>query len=312
MTISECREFVLKYQLSDWTFFGLALPMQMESVKLADQRPPAEKLEPPAEPLAAGSQGFVIRALPVSGPLPPLSTCGDYLCYVQIQYRHCLIDFQSSFAEYQKKFSSKTRSTINRKIKKYAEYCGGALSWKTYRTVAEMREFLPLAREVAKKTYQEKLLDAGIPDDEKFVRLMESLAAENRVRAYVLFDRERPVSYLYCPVEESVLLYAYLGYDPEYMKWSVGTILQWLAVEQLFDEGCFRFFDFTEGASEHKRLFATHEMQCANVVFLRNTPRNRVLAYSHWLTGRFSGWLGDVLEKFGVKAKVKKILRFSR
>ena len=90
---------------------------------------------------------------------------------------------------------------------------------------------------MAKKTYQEKLLDAGIPESERFVREMESLAAQDQVRAYILFDRERPVSYLYCPVEDGTLIYAYLGYDPDYMKLSVGTVLQWLAVEQLFGEG---------------------------------------------------------------------------
>lgn len=311
MTLSACRDYALKYQLSDWTVFSATLPLQMSSVKVAERLAPARQPEPPTEPLVAGSQGFLVRALPVAEALSPLDVTGDYLRYVQLQYRHCIIDFQSTFEDYQKKFSSKTRSTINRKIRKYIEHSGGTLSWKTYRTVDELKEFLPLAREVAKNTYQEKLLDAGIPESEWFVREMESLAAHDHVRAYILFDRGRPVSYLYCPVEDGTLIYAYLGYDPDYMKLSVGTVLQWLAVEQMFNEGCFRYFDFTEGESDHKRLFATHEMLCANVLFLRNTFRNRVLAQSHWWTGRFSGWLGDLLDKFGIKAKVRKFLRFN-
>ncbi len=312
MTVGACRDYALKYQLSDWTMFSATLPLQMTSVKFAERVAPASQPEPPAEPLAAGSQGFLVRALPVAEALSPIGVAGDYLRYVQLHYRHCVIDFRSTFEDYQKKFSSKTRSTINRKIRKYAEHSGGSLSWKTYRTVEELREFLPLARDVAKKTYQEKLLDAGIPESERFVREMESLAAQDHVRAYILFDRERPVSYLYCPVEDGTLIYAYLGYDPDYMKLSVGTVLQWLAVEQMFGEGCFRYFDFTEGESDHKRLFATHEMLCVNVLFLRNTLKNRILAHSHWRMGRFSGWLGDTLDKFGIKAKVKKFLRFNR
>jgi CelD/BcsL family acetyltransferase involved in cellulose biosynthesis len=310
MTVGACREYALKYQLSDWIMFSATLPLQMTSVKLAERPSPASEPGPPAEPLATGSQGFLVRALPVAEALTPIGVAGDYLRYVQFQYRHCVIDFRSTFEDYQKKFSSKTRSTINRKIRKYAEHSGGTLSWKTYRTVKELKEFLPLAREVAKKTYQEKLLDAGIPESECFVRGMESLAAQDQVRAYILFDHERPVSYLYCPVVDGTLIYAYLGYDPDYMKLSVGTVLQWLAVEQMFGEGCFRYFDFTEGESDHKRLFATHEMLCANVLFLRNTLRNKALIRSHWLMGNFSGWLGDTLEKIGVKARIKRLLRF--
>ncbi len=312
MTAGACRDYALKFQLSDWTVFSATLPLQMKSMRVAARIIPEKDPGPPAELLAAGSEGFLVRALPISESLSPIGLAGGYLRYVQQQYRHCTIDFRLSFEEYQKKFSSKTRSTIIRKVRKFAEHSGGTLCWKTYRTVEELRAFHPLAREVAKKTYQEKLLDAGIPESESFVRGMESLAAQDQVRAYLLFDRERPVSYLYCPVEDGTLIYDYLGYDPDYMKLSVGTVLQWLAVEHMFGEGCFRYLDFTEGESDHKRLFATHETLCANVLFLRNTPKNRILAHSHWWTGRFSGWLGNTLDRFGLKAKVKKILRFNR
>jgi len=57
------------------------------------------------------------------------------------QLPHCFIDLGRSFAEYEAKFSSKTRSTIRRKIKKYAEYCGGRIPWKTYGPPTEMNEF---------------------------------------------------------------------------------------------------------------------------------------------------------------------------
>ena len=310
MTAGACRNYALKYQLGDWTVFTATLPLQMTSVKVAKRQDLVSQAEPPAVALASGSEGFMVRAFPVAEALSPIGVTGDYLRYVQLQYRHSVIDFRSSFEDYQKKFSSKTRSTINRKVRKFAEHSGGALSWRTYRTVDELREFLPLAREVARTTYQERLFASGIPESEAFVRGMESLAAQDHVRAYLLFDRERPVSYLYCPVDDGTLIYSYLGYDPDYMRFSVGTVLQWLAVEQMFSENRFSYFDFTEGESDHKRLFATHETLCANVLFLKNTLKNRILAHSHWQTGRFSGWLGDTLDRLGIRAKVKRFLRF--
>jgi hypothetical protein len=214
--------------------------------------------------------------------------------------------------KYQKKFSSKTRSTINRKIRKYAEHCGGNIVWKTYQRPDEMREFFGLARLVSKVTYQERLLDAGIPGTEDFIRRAESLAALQCVRAYILFDRERPVSYLYCPARDGVLIYAYLGYDPTYMKMSVGTVLQWLALEQLFNEAHFRYFDFTEGESDHKRLFATHQRRCANVLLVKNNLRNCLLIYSQILMDRFSRWLGTGLASLGARATMRRFLRFAK
>lgn len=306
------RPVPFKFQLSDWSLFSVSLPLQVRAVRLIDQTPPVMALVPPADELMPGSQGFLIRGLPITAPLPVVSRIGNFLCYAPLQYQHCYIDLGQTFESYQKKFSSKTRSTINRKIRKYAEHCRGTIPWKTYKAPDEIRDFFRHARTVSKSTYQERLLDAGIPDSEEFIAQAETLAAEQRLRAYILFDGERPVSYLYCPVEEGVLNYAYLGYDPDYMQMSVGTVLQWLAVEQLFEEACFRYFDFTEGQSDHKRLFATHQQQCASVFLVKDTLRNTVLIKSHMLMDRLSKWLGTTLDRFGIKARIKRLLRFAR
>lgn len=308
----QCRAVPLKFQLSDWTLFSVPLRVQVREEKPFDETPPVGAPTPPIDELIEGSQGFLIRGLPVTGELPLISRTGSYLCYTPLQYQHCYINLSLSFQDYQKKFSSKTRSTINRKIRKYSEHCGGTIPWKSYKMPGEMREFIRLARAVSKLTYQERLLDAGIPDSEDFIREAELLAAEQRVRAYILFDGERPVSYLYCPVHDGILIYSYLGYDPEYMQMSVGTVLQWLALEQLFNEARFRGLDFTEGQSEHKRLFATHQRQCANVFLVKSTFRNRMIIYGHLFMNGFSQWLGATLDRLGVKARVKRFLRFAR
>ncbi|MDN5881364.1 MAG: GNAT family N-acetyltransferase, partial [Nitrosospira sp.] len=230
--------------------------------------------------------------------------------YVPSQHQRYYIDMRQSFEVYQSKFSSKTRSTLNRKIRKYAEYCGGSISWKVYQSAGEMPEFFRLARSVSEITYQEKLLDAGLPDSEAFLHEMERLAQQGLVRGFILFHQNRPVSYLYCPVSNGVLNYAFLGYDPGYMSFSVGTILQWLALEHLFGERSFRFFDFTEGQSEHKKLFATHSVQCANVFFLRSNLRNEFLLHTQRAVDHFSRLAGDKLDQIGLKSKVKKMMRF--
>ena len=305
------RPVPFKFQLSDWTLFSVALPLQVRAERPFDAAPlDARKI--PADELEEGSQGFLIRGMPIAAELPTVSKIDGYFCYVPLQYQHCYIDLGVTFEGYQKQFSSKTRSTINRKIKKFAEHCGGSIQWKTYKSPDEMREFFRLARVVSRLTYQERLLDAGIPESEDFILQAESLAADQRVRAYILFDGERPVSYLYCPVHDGVLIYAYLGYDPEYIKWSVGTVLQWLAIEQLFNEARFRYFDFTEGQSDHKRLFATHQQRCANVFLVKRTLPNALLIRCHRLMDGSSEWLGAKLNQFGLKAKIKRLLRFGR
>ena len=115
---------------------------------------------------------------------------------------------------------------------------------------------------------------------------------------------------LYYPVVNDVLIYAFLGYNPSYMNLSVVTVLQWLALERPSAERCFRFFDFTEGQSEHKKLFVTHHTQCANVFFLRSNLRNRFLLHSQRIVDNFGKLAGDKLDHFGAESKVKKMTQF--
>lgn len=308
----QLRDVKFKFQVSDLTLFSIAVPLQVRAERLCDDTKPESTPVPPAGELAGNSQGFVIRGLPLTERLPKLSKAGDYLCYAQQQYDHYYIDLSTSFEQYQAKFSSKTRSTIMRKIRKFAEQDNGVINWKTYKTPDEVNQFFDLAVALSKTTYQDRLLDAGLPDSPEYRKRALELAAADQVRAYILFHGDRPVSYLFCPVEAGVLSYSYVGYDPAYMNMSVGTVLQWLATQQLFEEGKFRYFDFTEGQSEHKRLFATHGRWCGNIVMIKRSPRNLAIIHAHHAMDRFSGKLGDFMERHGLKARVKRMLRFAR
>ena len=304
------RDVPIKFQIGDWTAFRVNLPLHVRSVELTERMPATDSPTPPTELDLGNAAGFFLHALPVSVRLPTLTIEGGYIRYVALQYSHCYIDLSIGADAYRNKFSAKTRSTITRKIRKFKEQCGGDLRWTTYNTPEVMLEFHRLARAVSAKTYQERLLDAGIPDDKAFVDSMQRLAADGQVRAYILFAGNDPVSYLYCPAQEGALIYAYLGYDPAHMNLSVGTVLQWLALEQIFQENRFAFFDFTEGQSEHKRLFATHANPSANVMFIKYSLGRHMLLVAHAFTNWLSSTAGNLAERWGVKASLRRMLRF--
>jgi hypothetical protein len=309
MINSQPRAVPIRFQLGDWTLFSVPLHVEVESVRPIRDARPNVMPECPSRPLAKGSDGYLFRCVPIATDLPRIASVGRFLRYVPLQYQHGYIDLQTSFDVYQKRFSAKSRSTIARKLRRYAEHCGGAIPWRTFKASGEMAEFVQLARVISKRTYQERLLDAGLPASEEFIARAEALAASQRVRAYILFDGELPVSYLYCPVHDGVVSYGYLGFDPDYFHWSVGTMLLWLAIRELFEESCFSYFDFTEGQSEHKRRFATHQMRCANVFLVRRSPRNTTLIFSHALMDQCSRWMGSMLDRVGVKPRIKRLLR---
>lgn len=300
----------IAFRLSDLTLATVTWPMLTVRKPIDLQEAPASDPLWSAAEIPEGARGVILRELSIAPGIPSIASREGCLRYLMKEYRHCFIDMTGSFDGYRHKFSSKTRSTIARKVKRFAEHCGGELRWTAYRTESELVEFLQVASGLASRTYQEKLMGLGLPTTEEFKRRACSQAQEDRVRAFILFDRERPVSYLFCPIEDGVLEYAYLGYDPDYRSHSVGTVLQWLALESLFSEGKFRCFDFTEGESEHKRLFATHERLCANVLFVKANLRGYTLVYSHWALDCFSSTIGALLDRWGLRARLRAVLRF--
>lgn len=261
-------------------------------------------------PVEAGVHGTLLRSHPIPGSLPRVSRTGDAIRYVPSQYERCFTALDGTFVAYLKdNFSSKSRSTLKRKVKKFAKESGGELEWRAYRTPEEWDVFFPLARELSGRTYQERLLDVGLPDTDAFRAEGRAAAEAGNLRAYLLFLGGRPAAYLYCPVEDGVSMYHYLGHDPELNRLSPGTVLQYVAFEELFADPGVTMFDFTEGEGQHKRFFATGSVRCADVYYFERTLRNRLLVRAHRAFDAFSNVLTRLLDRLGLKQRLKRWLR---
>jgi CelD/BcsL family acetyltransferase involved in cellulose biosynthesis len=225
-----------------------------------------------------GADGYIVTSLPQA----MIDRIGGHplLSYVRQRYTRYFADFGAGFQAYMAHFSGKTRSTLNRKRKHFTESCGGTLDIRSYRTPDEIKTFAALATSVSRKSYQHRLLDAGLPEDAEARAEMTQLAASDRVRAFLLFRNGQPIAYLYLPVIGDVLIYAYLGYDPAEADLSPGTVLQLEAIRMLADEDKYTRLDFTEGEGQHKKLFATGGVDCAEVLLLRPTLTNRLILRS--------------------------------
>ncbi len=224
-------------------------------------------------------------------------------------YNRNYIDLTLSYDEYLALFSGKTRSTLKRKLKKFTKVSDGEIDWCQYQTVDELMEFHHIARGISKNTYQEKLFDAGIPSSQTFIENMTNLAQQNNVRAYILFLNKKPIAYLYCPIEQGVVVYGFLGFMPEYAKHSPGTVLQLLVLKQLFSDREYKYFDFTEGDGAHKRLFSTASIKCANILCLPVSISSTFWLRTHQSLTEVSKFLDWCLAKANIKGTLKKMLR---
>jgi CelD/BcsL family acetyltransferase involved in cellulose biosynthesis len=261
------------------------------------------------EPKVENEDGCLVTGLRAPPDPKILAPRAGWSARVFRQYPRHLVDLTTGFDAYMAKFSGKTRSTLKRKLRKFHDLSGGATKWKQYRTRDEISEFLTLARALSQKTYQERLLDAGLPSDAAFTAEALARADRNQVRGFILFLDEKPISYLYLPIREGRVIYAYLGYDPSFAEHSPGTVLQLLAMDCLFAEPGLTVFDFTAGAGQHKRLFSTHSENCIDVLFVKRGSLTNVIAVGHSAFVRSVAVVTDAFDRVGIKSRLKRLLR---
>ncbi|WP_017670560.1 GNAT family N-acetyltransferase [Blastomonas sp. AAP53] len=260
-------------------------------------------------PLPVDADGYRLQSAPVA-MLARLSTDfpGLVASQPQIYARH-YIDMALGHDGYMAQFSSKTRATLKRKMRKLADAGGGSLDIRSYHRPELIDAFFDTALPLSSQTYQARLLDAGLPGYDTFRQEAHRLAEADNLRAYILFLDERAIAYLYLPVVGDILIYAYLGYDQATASLSPGTVLQMHALEQLFAEARFRYFDFTEGDGAHKALFGTDQVECATVFLMKPTLTNRALLTAHHRFNATVEGSGAWLDRIGAKARIRKLLR---
>lgn len=263
----------------------------------------------PGVPAIGHGEGYRVLSAPAHAEKRLREAMPGFLIGAREDYERSYIAMSGSYDDYLARFSGKTRSTLRRKRRKVEQAGGGDLDMRTYLTPAEMDQFLQLAIPLSRRTYQARLLDAGLPDDKDARAEMRELAADDRVRAYILFLDQRPIAYLYLPVAGHTLVYAHLGYEPDYAELSPGTVLQMAALERLFAEDQFQFFDFTEGDGAHKKLFRTGSVPCASFLMLRPSWANRALLNAHGLFEAGVAGAKQLAERSGFAATLRKRLR---
>lgn len=268
---------VLPLRIGRRTLWRFERPLVRRRLTLEEtlgNRPPTLGALPP------DAAGYQISALPAGWVSGLCEAFPKLRPFVRQRYQRCYASLETEFDTYLAGFSAKSRSTLKRKVRRLAERSGGTIDLRSYRTPDEIETFHRDARAVSALSYQERLLDAGLPEGAEALAAMRALAGRDAVRGWILYVDGRPASFLHAPAEGDTLIYAHLGYDPGFADLSPGTVLQFEVMRLLMEERRFRRLDFTEGDGQHKRLFATGSIDCVDLILFRPTLANLVAGHA--------------------------------
>jgi hypothetical protein len=262
----------LKFQIGARTVLRIQRTMQRVPLSLDDVL--SGRL-PTLPPLDRTAHGYAVTSLPVELEEAMTRASGEMLPFVRQRYTRYYADLGIGFDAWWGTLSANTRSGLKRKMKRIAQSSGGRIDVRSFKGPHEIEGFHEVARRIALRTYQERLMGAGLPASADFVSRMIAGAAANQVRAWLLYIGGEPAAYLYCPIRSGTVIYEYVGHDPAFSELSPGAVLQVEAMRELFAEGSFTHFDFTEGEGQHKRAMATGGVPCIDMLLLRPSIANR-------------------------------------
>lgn len=295
-----------KYQLGElilnsWEPFLIPLELGQES---AVHWPEIEKL-----PISLPSkvEGYQCRRTELSRFPRGISWQEPWLCYSPRQEQHYYVEISGTFEEYLKRRSAKSRQNLKRSVKHFLELTPNSLIIST--TPNEILDFHHQAAAISKCTYQERLLGSGLPASPDFLRFLQEKALDGGVRGYILRDGVQPIAYALCLSRGENLVYEFIGYLPQHAERSPGTVLLYLILQDLFDLGKYPMLDFGPGQAFYKESFATCKNEYAESYLFRNTLKNRLKLNMLWRFERFSGRVGVILERYGMKKKIRQAMR---
>lgn len=281
----------------------------------AARRPAALQL---LELIVAGlgtDEALFFEGLPVGGVMHDV-LCGAgrsrNVSTIQLgaSYEHQYIAFPATFQEYIQGLGSRSKQSVQYSVRRLEKDMSGRVAVVRFDTPDHAGRFITDAAAISRKTYQANLLGLGIHADAESLARLQHTAEQGWLRSYILYCNDVPAAFILGFQYGGCYYYDDVGYDPEYAKWSVGTVLQIKAIEEIFGSPDRpSHFDFSTGVGQHKRRFGNMERLELNMLVFRRTLRNRIVASAFSSTEYLSALITRALDRLGVKDRLKKFIR---
>lgn len=220
-----------------------------------------------------------------------------------------LLRFGASFEEYLKtNFSKHHRRTLRRQVTKFREEAPAPVKFLRYTRPEEVTTFLDAAIQVSRKTYQWNLHQRGLRATERLARRYRFAADHGWFRSYLLFAGKTPCAFIAGYQWRGRYYTDEIGFDPAFARFSPGTVLSTMAIEDLFAYDKPELIDF-ESYDKYKEEFSNESYIHCDMMLLRRGFYSQVVRAAHYASRLTTKAASRVLEKVNLKSRLKKRVR---
>lgn len=221
---------------------------------------------------------------------------------------HRSLRFSGSFTDYMKKFSSKQRNTLSRRVKKIREGILGEMRFEQYTKPEDVDLFLEPAVEVSRKTYQWKLHHRGLSATGLLRQRLLFAAEHGWMRCYLLYCGGIPYAFLVGYQCGGRFVLDEIGFDPALSKYSAGTALHLMVIEDLFAYNRPDVYDLGSGAA-YKEMLSNESYLESNIFLFRPGYYLRFAQESHRTCNVITKTVSTAMDRLHLKSALRKVLR---
>jgi hypothetical protein len=180
--------------------------------------------------------------------------------------------------------SSQGGKQFRRVAKKLSNEFSGQIRVDRFEALADLDRTLAVVEEIAKKTWQRKASSIGFNSkDAALVELLKTEAEGGHLRVYTLYLGGKPCAFWIGAVYQRTFISDFLGYDPDYARYSPGTYLLSQIMEEFCSQGV-EEVDFGFSDEEYKKRFGNVMWEDTSVHVYAPTPMGLTLSALKMIT----------------------------
>jgi hypothetical protein len=231
----------------------------------------------------------------------------DHLCITQMHFGATL---PATVEELFRSLPAELRGFNKTKHNKLRREFAGRIEIKCFREVGELDAMVRDVEQVARTSYQ-RGLGVGFIDSPKMREGLRLKAEKGWLRAYVLYLAGRPCAFWVGDMNQGTFGGDYVGFDPEFGKYSPGMFLLTKVLEGFCDgnrEGV-SAVNYGPGYAQYKELLSNQRWQEASVYIFAPSLKGISLNLVRTIVAGMDQTIKRALEGIGLLQKIKKVWR---
>jgi hypothetical protein len=180
--------------------------------------------------------------------------------------------------------SSHGSKQFRRVAKRLSNEFSGQVRVDRFEALADLGRTLAVVEEIAKKTWQRKASSIGFHiKDASLLEALKTEAEGGHLRVYTLHLGGKPCAFWIGAIYQRTFFSDFLGYDPDYARFSPGTYLLSQIMEEFCSQGV-EEIDFGFSDEEYKRRFGNVMWQDTSVHVFAPSPIGLALSSMRMIT----------------------------